>query len=109
MTEESFQQGREIMQKANYWRGVITTAKGNVAKWTKIEMSHRENLREAQANGAKKMLEKALKRLEEVREKFSELKFPEDNLPFQKLDYDQCENCGTKVSKGTLFCKECLS
>lgn len=63
MTEESYQQGRKVMQSANYRRGLITKAKGNVAKWTKIEMSFRSNLQPTRADGAKKMLDRALEEL----------------------------------------------
>lgn len=79
MTENQYQAARKIMASANYIRGKITAAKGEVAKWTKIEDSHRKELREAQANGAKKKLYTAQKRLEEVRQRFSDLKLPDED------------------------------
>lgn len=108
MTEAAFQEGRKIMQKANYWRGIITVQKNNVAKWTKIEDVHRKELREAQADGAKKMLDKAMKRLEEVRQKFAEIQFPDSNLAIQKKEVVQCEGCGCQIAKGNTYCGECL-
>jgi hypothetical protein len=80
MTEKSYQEARKIMQKANYWRGMITSAKGNVAKWTNIESSYREKMDPGKADGANKMLHKAMNRLAEVRQKFTDIKFP-DNEP----------------------------
>ena len=94
MTEEAFQAARKVMQRANYIRGLITNAEGSVAKWTKIESSHRENLRPAQADGAKKCIEKALQKLEEVRLKFSQLTFPDVNL---KIEQHRCKDCGRKL------------
>lgn len=108
MTEQSYQEGRKLMQRANYMRGVITKAKGEVAKWTKMEMWHRENLNEGQANGAKKALEKALKKLEERRKEFAELKFPDNNIPNRRKEVVQCEGCGTLIAKGNTYCGECL-
>jgi len=101
MTEESFQQGRKVMQKANYWRGKITIAKGNVGKWTKIEATYLQNMQPQRAVGAKKMLDKAMKRLTEVREVFSQINFPDSNIVSKKEvnkteDYecDYCDGCG---------------
>jgi hypothetical protein len=105
MTEESFQQARKIMQRANYMRGVITACKGNVAKWSKIESVHRENMREPQANGAQKMLERAMQKLGEARAKFSELKFPDSDIV---EEFNRCIDCGRKISKGNQHCGECL-
>ncbi len=95
MTEAAFQAARKVMQRANYLRGLITSAEGNVAKWTKIESSHRENLREAQANGAKKCIEMALKKLEAQRVKFASLAFPDHNM---KAEEHRCGECGRKLS-----------
>lgn len=104
MTEESFRQCQKLMRSANHIRGLITAAKNNVAKWTSIEDGHRRNLRENQANGAKKMVEKAIKRLEEQRAKLAALKFPDSNLPtppkehthkwYHARDRKICEICG---------------
>jgi hypothetical protein len=79
MTEDQYQAARKVMASANYIRGKITVAKGEVAKWTKIEDSHRKELREAQADGAKKKLYTAQKRLEEVRQHFADLKLPDED------------------------------
>lgn len=80
MTEASYQAGRKLMQRANYMRGWITSQKNNVAKWTKIEGSYRERLQEDKADGAKKIIEKAIKQLEEARRNFANLSFPPNNL-----------------------------
>lgn len=81
MTEESFQQCRKIMQSANYLRGKIKSAKQRVAYWTHIEDGYRRNLKEGQANGAKKLIEKAIDNLAKARKKFADLKFPDSDIP----------------------------
>lgn len=96
------------MQRANYLRGIITKRKGEVAKWTKIEDSHRENLNQSQADGANKMLDIAMKRLDEIRKQFSDLKFPDSDIKPVKVQVSQCEQCGAPVAKGNSYCGECL-
>lgn len=108
MTEESYQQCRIVMRKANGQRSLIAKSKGEVAKWTKMEMWHRESLNEGQANGAKKMLEKSLKKLNERRKMFSELKFPDNDIPNRRKEVVQCEGCGNLIAKGNTYCGECL-
>lgn len=108
MTEESYQQGRKFMQSCNYVRGIITKCKGEVAKWTKIEMAARENMQEGQANGAKKALEKAMIRLDKERKKFADMTFPDSNIVKNKVESVQCEGCGAKIAKGNTYCGECL-
>ncbi|MDB5200552.1 MAG: hypothetical protein JWO92_2515 [Chitinophagaceae bacterium] len=104
MTEASFQACRKIMQKANYLRGVITNHEGNVKKWTHIEGSHRDNLRQGQADGAKKMIEKAMQKLSEVRKKFADLKFPDSNIIEIVV---RCKDCGRKIKEGIVCnCEE---
>ena len=93
------------MQKINYTRGQITKAKGEVAKWTHIEGDHRTNLREAQANGAAKMVEKAIKKLEEVRKKFADLQFPDSNM-IEKVN--RCKECGSRIAERNEYCGECM-
>lgn len=107
MTEASFQQCRQVMQKANYLRGLITKAKGEVAKWTKIEDVHRREFREGQANGAKKCLQKAITRLDTLRQKFEALEFPASNIVTIPQKKVQCAGCGEPVNEGTDFCNEC--
>lgn len=105
MTEDSFQAARKIMQRANYFRGLITVAKGNVAKWTKIEDVHKRELRQSQAEGAKKMLDKAMARLKEVRQKFADLKFPDSDIA---QPVNRCGECGIIIAAGNNYCGECL-
>lgn len=108
MTEESFQQCRKVMQKANYLRGMITVAKGNVAKWTKIEDVHRREMRPEQADGAKKCLDKAMEQLDKARQKFEELSFPEHNIFVFKPKTVQCFMCGDLTQAGNLYCNQCM-
>src|SRR5665811_786102 len=97
MTEESYQQCRKAMQKINYLRGIITTKEGEVKKWTHIEGVHRSNLQQGQADGAKKMIEKSMQRLEECRKKFAALKFPDSDI-IEIIN--RCKNCGRKIIPG---------
>ena len=108
MTEAAYQEARKIMQSANYRRGMITKAKGEVSKWTKIEDSYRKDLREGQANGAAKKLATAMKRLDESRQHFADLKFPDNNLSAPKVEKIQCEGCGASIAKGNTYCGECI-
>lgn len=108
MTEESYQQGRVFMRKVNYLRGQITEAKGNVAKWTKIQDVHRQNGAEAQAEGTQKILNKAIKRLYDLRLKFEGMSFPDSNIMIVKKKTVQCEGCGANIAEGNTYCGECL-
>lgn len=108
MTEESYQQCRKVMQKINHLRGLITNAKGEVAKWSNIESSFREKMQESRADGAKKMLDKAMVKLSELKEKFTAMKFPDSELSAVKLGTVQCEGCGASIRKGNTYCGECL-
>jgi hypothetical protein len=97
MTEAAFQACRNVMQRANWIRGKITDAKGEVAKWTSIEATNRNNLQHTKADGAKKMLDKAMIKLDDWRKKLDELSFPDPNL--QSID-TRCEECGMKLKVG---------
>lgn len=108
MTEESFQQCRKVMQRANWLRGRITNAKANVGKWTKIEDAYRKDLKETQAIGASKMLDKAMAKLNECRDKFAAMKFPDDDIVIEKRRTVQCEGCGSNIAEGNTYCGECL-
>lgn len=107
MTEQSFQECRKVMQQANYWRGVITTCKNNIKKWTKLEDHHRRELRQGQADGCKKLIEKGMKRLEAAREKFASFTFPDNNLPPVQATVILCDLCGGKCNEGETYCEEC--
>lgn len=106
MTEESYQQCRKVMQKINYVRGLITKQKGEVAKWTKIEDVYMRNGSINQADGAKRCLDKAMKRLAEERAKFAAINFPDSNI---KKEYQAafCKECQTPVAQGNDLCGEC--
>ena len=93
------------MQKINHLRGLITASKGEVAKWSNIESSFREKLQESRADGAKKMLEKALVKLKERRDKFSAMKFPDNDIV---VEVNRCKECGTKIAVGNNYCGECM-
>lgn len=80
MTEESFQQARKIMKTANWLRGRITAAKDDVIKWTRLEDHYRTGSRPMQADAAKINLEKYIKRLEEARKNFADIKFPDSDI-----------------------------
>lgn len=108
MTEESFQQCRRVMQKANWLRGRITNAKLNVSKWTKIEDVYKKDLKESQAIGASKMLDKAMTKLEEYRDKFASIKFPDSDIVVEKIKKVQCEGCGSLIAEGNTYCGECI-
>lgn len=97
MTELSFQECRKVMKRANWLRGQITKAEGDVAKWTKIEQSYIEQLKQGSADGAKKYLDKVLKKLEEVRKVFTDLEFPANDLISPALK--RCNKCGAKSEK----------
>lgn len=107
MTEESYQQCRKVMQKINHRRGMIAKAKGNVAKWTKIEDVHRRNGSESQANGAKKCLDRAMIQLDAEREKLSAIKFPDSDIA-KEVTPNRCVQCGATIAQVERYCGECL-
>lgn len=80
MTEESFQQCRKIMGSANYVRGLITTAKNNICRLTRLEDGLRRNLKHPQADGISKKILISIQRLEKLRAQFAEMKFPESDI-----------------------------
>lgn len=88
MTEDSFQQARKIMQQAIRYRRTIATQKAEVKKWTALEDHHRIEKSETRRESAKRLLDKALQRLKEAKEKFAALTFPDSNLSLQK--YSPC-------------------
>ena len=108
MTEESYQQGRRFMRSVNHIRGLITAAENNVAKWTRLQDHHRIALQQPQADGAKKMLDKALLKLNELRLKFDNMKFPDSNIYVARKKSVQCEGCGASIAEGNTYCGECL-
>ena len=108
MTEESFQQTRKIMQRANYLRGVITVKKGNVAKWVAMEADAKAKMQDSKVEGFKKLTLKAIEFLNEAKKNFSDLKLPESDIKNIKKETVQCEGCGAQIAKGNTYCGECL-
>lgn len=96
------------MQQVNHLRGLITKAEGEVAKWTRIQDVHQREGREGQANGTKKILDKAIKKLDDLRLKFDNMKFPDSNIVVVKKRSVQCEGCGAAIAEGNTYCGECL-
>lgn len=101
MTEESYQAGRKFMQSVNYQRGLITAAKGDVAKWTNIEDTFRRQLQDAKANAARKNLEKAMAKLKALREKFAAMKFPDSDMAKSPT---RCSGCGVDLTNSECVC-----
>lgn len=108
MTEEAFQAARKVMQTANGLRSQITSQKGEVVTWTKLEDFHKRAGQDNQAIGCKKKLDKVMLRLTELRQRFSELQFPDINLKNERAESAQCEGCGNRIAKGNTYCGECL-
>src|SRR6185295_19925773 len=108
MTEESYQQGRKFMRQVNRLRGLITKAKGEIAKWSNIEDSNIKELRPGPAVGAKKCLQKAMAHLDELRIKFDNMQFPDSNIVIVKKASVQCDGCGQPIAIGNTYCGECL-
>lgn len=106
MTEESYQQCRKVMVSANYIRGLITKAEKNVGRWTKLEDANRRALKIPLADANKKLIEKAIIRLAELRSKFAAMKFPESDLPTDPKA-TKCKECGRKILYGQIHCDEC--
>lgn len=77
MTEKQFQEARKIMQTANCYRGYITKAKAKVARWGNLEDAARRSLQPNRAEACKKMTLDAIEKLNNLRQKFADLKFPE--------------------------------
>lgn len=98
MTEDSYTEAQKVMQKARAFRHNIAIYKADVRKWTALEDHHRIEKQEAQRVSAKRLLDKALQRLKECREKFAALTFPDSNLTIQKTSdcihgYSSKDNC----------------
>lgn len=108
MTEESYQQCRKVMRSINHMRGLITKAEANVGKWTKLEDYHRREFQQSQADGCKTKLISALNKLNQLRLKFDEMKFPDSNIVIARKKTVQCEGCGASIAEGNTYCGECL-
>jgi hypothetical protein len=107
MTEASYQAGRTFMQKVNHLRGQITVAKGEVAKWTKIEMSYRQQGKITNADGALIVLKRAMGKLQEMRIKFAAMEFPDSNIKNQPKQIASCNICGETIVAGDEYCDGC--
>lgn len=88
-------------------RGQITTAKGNVAKWSKIKDCYLQDLKQSQADGADKVLNKAFELLAQVRKRFEDLRLPEHNAPDTNTavcSENGCKSKATMTYKGFEVC-----
>lgn len=101
MTEESFQQCRKVMQKANFIRGKITENRENVGKWSRINDEH-------STSKTKETLDRAISKWNEWKAKLAALKFPESDIIVAKKETVQCEGCGANIASGNTYCGECL-
>jgi hypothetical protein len=105
MTEAAFQAARSIMQKANYIRGLITKAKGDVAKWTKIEDTYRHDNQLTRADGARKSVLRSMETLNKHRKALADLKFPDNDLVVTHKQ-NTCQTCGEPIGKLDKFCDD---
>lgn len=105
MTEAAFQAAKTIMQKANYIRGLITKAKGDVAKWTKIEDTYRRDNQNNRADGARKSILKFMETLNKHRKDLADLKFPDNDLVAANKQ-NTCSACGEPIGKLDKFCSD---
>lgn len=80
MTEESFQQCKKVMKKANTLRRLITVSKKQVAELFEIEQLYLEKEKYLQAEATRKNIDKVLKVLNDRKKRFEELVFPDSNI-----------------------------
>lgn len=105
MTDAAYEAAKLVMQKANYTRGLITKAKGDVAKWTKIEDTYRRDGQTTRAEGARKYLLKAMETLNKHKKTLSDLKFPDNDLVAVHKQ-STCQTCGEPIGKLDKFCSD---
>jgi hypothetical protein len=105
MTEESFQRARKLMQQLNYLRGQITEAKARVGTWTRIEdICARDGKDTAKA---KQMIDRAMRRLAELRALFAAIVFPPHDLQTPKSAVNYCRVCQTQIPVNDQYCYDC--
>lgn len=110
MTEESYQAGKKLMQKATGFRSSIIKAKANVSKWTNLESWYIQEKKESHAAAANLKLHKAMDRLNKLRQQFADLKFPDSNIQPQAQEKISCERCGMPMPAGNgCYCIECIN
>lgn len=106
MTEASYQQTRKLMQQLKYLRGLITAAKADVGKWTRMEMVFRDQLKHSNADGAKKMLAIAMEKLDQLNKTWASIKLPPSDLPTTK-DVNYCRVCNEMIAQIEQYCMTC--
>jgi hypothetical protein len=105
MTNAAYEEGKKIMQKASLIRGKITKAKGNVAKWTKIEDVFRRDGNISRADGARKIVLKAIGELNKIKKELIDLKFPDNDLK-PIIKQNTCKTCGEPIGKSDTYCND---
>jgi predicted nucleic acid-binding Zn ribbon protein len=105
MTEAAYQAARTLMSKANHIRGRITKAKGNVAKWTRIEDVYRREGNLTKADGTRKIILRAIDQLKSIQKEFEDLKFPDNNLK-AIAKQNTCKTCGEPIGKNDSYCND---
>src|SRR5688572_20191869 len=105
MTEESFQRARKLMQQLNHLCGLITKAKGDVARWTTLEdMCTRDG---KDSTKAKEMLDRSIRKLSELRAQFASIIFPPHDLQTPKSPINYCRVCQTQIPVNDQYCHDC--
>lgn len=107
MTDASYRQAQTLMRQLNHLRGLITQAKESVGKWTRMEMSYRENLENEKADGAKKALLAAMHKLDRLRDIYAAIQFPAHDLPNEQLGEKFCRICQTQIESTREYCVTC--
>jgi predicted nucleic acid-binding Zn ribbon protein len=105
MTEAAYQAAKAVMNKANIIRGRITKAKGNVAKWTRIEDVYRREGNTSRADGTRKIVLKAIEQLKKTQQEFINLKFPDNDLK-PVIKENICKTCGEPIPKTEKYCND---
>jgi hypothetical protein len=76
MTEESYQQVRDVMKKASQWRSRIKLSEQRIEEWTELEKIFRAKNKILTAESAKKNIERYRANLNKAMLEFSILQLP---------------------------------
>lgn len=91
MTQESYEQGKQLMRIASNLLGHITKTSEQVEKWTELEACYIKLNKPIRATDAKVKLEKSLFTLERLKAKFENLTFPESNIVVVNKKEELCQ------------------